>query len=227
MSVKLPALLVVWFLKVSQLCETLMQGQYLKPGDMKGKRENSGSMAATNGQPASDDLYATLTTTHRGFETPCGSYAHLKLTRYLLRITRDGRYGDSMEQVVLNTVLGAKKLQDDGRAFYYSDYNFKGSRTYFPDRWPCCSGTLPQVAADYHVLVFFRDPEGIYVNLYTPSTGHWTAPNGARLALVQSGDYAEHGRVRLKPYPMTDTKVSRSDYIVEPWSLTLTDKEMP
>jgi len=47
-------------------------------------------------KPESDDLYTTLATTHRGFETPCGSYAHLKLARYLLRITRDGRYGDSM-----------------------------------------------------------------------------------------------------------------------------------
>lgn len=152
----------------------------------------------------SDDLYTTLTTTHRGFETPCGSYAHLKLTRYLLRITRDGRYGDSMEQISLNTVLGAKKLEDDGHAFYYSDYNFKGSRTYFPDRWPCCSGTLPQVAADYHVLIYFRDPRGVYVNLYTPSTGRWAAADGTRLALVQSGDYTNDGHARL------DLKASRN-----------------
>jgi hypothetical protein len=154
--------------------------------------------------PDSDDLYTTLNTTHRGFETPCGSYAHFKLTRYLLRITRDGRYGDSMEQVFLNAALGAKKLEGDGHAFYYSDYNFKGSRTYFPDRWPCCSGTLPQVAADYHVLVYFRDPRGVYVNLYTPSTGRWTAADGTRLALTQSGDYANDGRVRL------DLKASRA-----------------
>ncbi|HTX06595.1 MAG TPA: beta-L-arabinofuranosidase domain-containing protein [Steroidobacteraceae bacterium] len=153
--------------------------------------------------PRSDDLYTTLTTTHRGFETPCGSYAHLKLTRYLLRITRDGRYGDSMEQVFLNTVLGAKRLEHDGHAFYYSDYNFRGARTYFPDRWPCCSGTLPQVAADYHVLIYFRDPRGVYVNLYTPSAGRWRAADGTRLALVQSGDYANDGHVRL------DLKASR------------------
>ena len=157
-------------------------------------------------QPDSDDLYTTLTTTHRGFETPCGSYAHFKLARYLLRITRDGRYGDSIEQVLLNTVLGAKKLEDDGHAFYYSDYNFKGSRTYFPDRWPCCSGTLPQVAADYHVLIYFRDPQGVFVNLYTPSTGRWTAADGTRLALVQSGNYPDDGRVHLDLKASRDTR---------------------
>ena len=157
-------------------------------------------------KPDSDDLYTTLTTTHRGFETPCGSYAHLKLTRYLLRVTRDGRYGDSMEQVFLNTVLGAKKLEDDGHAFYYSDYNFRSSRTYFPDRWPCCSGTLPQVAADYHVMVYFRDPEGVYVNLYTPSSGRWTAADGTRLALVQNGNYPNDGHARLDVKASRDTR---------------------
>jgi hypothetical protein len=157
-------------------------------------------------KPDSDDLYTTLTTTHRGFETPCGSYAHFKLARYLLRITRDGRYGDSIEQVFHNTVLGAKKLDDDGHAFYYSDYNFKGSRSYFPDRWPCCSGTLPQVAADYHVLIYFRDSEGVYVNLYTPSIGRWIATDGTRLALVQSGNYANDGHVRLNLKASRDTR---------------------
>ena len=185
-------------------------------------------------EPDSDDLYTTLTTSHRGFETPCGSYAHLKLTRYLLRITRDGRYGDSMEQVFLNTVLGAKQLEDDGHAFYYSDYNFRSSRTYFEYRWPCCSGTLPQVAVDYHVLVYFRDPEGVYVNLYTPSTGRWTAADGTRLALVQSGDYANDGHVRLLLKTGRDTRFRLRLRIPE-WSrldgggprLRVNDKPVP
>jgi hypothetical protein len=123
-----------------------------------------------------------------------------------------------MEQVFLNTVLGAKKLEDDGRAFYYSDYNFKGSRTYFPDRWPCCSGTLPQVAADYHVLIYFRDPEGVYLNLYTPSSGRWTAADGTRLALVQSGDYTNDGHVRLHLKASRNTRF-RLRLRIPGWSL--------
>ena len=90
--------------------------------------------------PGSGDLYKSLSETHRGFETPCGSYAHFKLTRYLLRVTRDGRYGDSMERVFYNTVLGAKPLQKDGRAFYYSDYHSPATKVYFPDAWPCLLG---------------------------------------------------------------------------------------
>jgi hypothetical protein len=142
-------------------------------------------------------LYASLGSTHRSFETPCGSYAHFKLTRYLLRVTGDGRYGDSMERVFYNTVLGAKRLEPDGHAFYYSDYNLHGRRTYFPDRWPCCSGTLPQVAADYRILSYFHDHDGVYVNLYQPSTVKWTADDGARLELTQTGNYPLEGAISL------------------------------
>ena len=67
--------------------------------------------------PDSDDLYASLTDTHHSFETPCGSYAHFKLTRYLLRVTHDSRYGDSMERVMYNTILGAKPLQGKRQKF--------------------------------------------------------------------------------------------------------------
>ena len=138
--------------------------------------------------PDSNDLYASLTKTHHSFETPCGSYAHFKLTRYLLRATRDARYGDSMERMMYNTVLGAKPLQDNGEAFYYSDYNFDGKRVYKEAHWPCCAGTLPQVAADYRINTYFRGPQSVYVNLYLPSTLCWTE-NGAALSLMQEGEY--------------------------------------
>ena len=138
--------------------------------------------------PASDDLSMSLTKTHNSFETPCGSYAHFKLTRYLLRVTRDSRYGDSMERVMYNTVLGAKPMQTDGRAFYYADYNFAGNKVYSVHRFPCCSGTLPQVATDYCINAYLRGSAGIYVNLYLPSTVRWVQ-NGAKISLTESGDY--------------------------------------
>jgi uncharacterized protein len=134
------------------------------------------------------ELHASLESTHNSFETPCGAYAHFKLTRYLLRVSHDARYGDSMERVMYNTVLGARPLRPDGRAFYYADYNFAGRKVYSSHRFPCCSGTLPQVAVDYGINSYFRDPNGLYVNLYVPSSVRW-AMAAARLSLTQSGDY--------------------------------------
>jgi DUF1680 family protein len=147
--------------------------------------------------PATDQLAQELATTHRDFETPCGSYAHLKLGRYLLSITGDPHYGDSMERVLYNTVMGAIPIQADGRAFYYSDYNWNSTKTFFPDRWPCCSGTLPLVATDYGISSYFKLPTGVTVNLYVPSTLNWTTSNGTRLALTQSGDYPFQPEVKF------------------------------
>jgi len=144
--------------------------------------------------PGSGDVYASLTNTHHSFETPCGSYAHFKLTRYLLRVTGDARYGDSMERMMYNTVLGAKPLQHNGEAFYYSDYNFDGKRVYKEARWPCCAGTLPQVATDYRINTYLRGPQAVYVNLYLPSTLRWTE-SGVALSLMQEGEYPYEDQV--------------------------------
>jgi len=147
--------------------------------------------------PGSPEVYRSLTGTHSSFETPCGSYAHFKLTRYLLRVTRDSRYGDSMERVMYNTVLGSLPLEADGRTYYYSDYNFKGRKVYHKERWACCSGTLPQVAADYRINTYFRDARGVYVNLYIPSTLKWTQ-GGAQVSLTQKGEYPYDAHVQFE-----------------------------
>lgn len=141
-----------------------------------------------------DELDGTLTNTHSSFETPCGSYAHGKLTRYLLRVTRDGMYGDSLERVLLNTVRGALPLEPDGRAFYYSDYNTEGSRVYAVNRWPCCAGTLPQVVADYGINSYLWEPGAVWLNLYEHSELRWSEQG---VTLRQSGDLLHDGTVRV------------------------------
>ncbi len=146
--------------------------------------------------PDSDAVNASLTGTHHSFETPCGAYAHFKLTRYLLRVTRESRYGDSMERVMYNTVLGAKPLEPDGRAFYYSDYNLSARKVYADHRWPCCSGTLPQVATDYRINTYVRDPHGVYVNLYIPSTVRWIQDR-AQVSLRQKSSYPFDSHIQL------------------------------
>jgi len=147
--------------------------------------------------PGSGKLGESLEKTHSTFETPCGAYAHFKLTRYLLRITGDPTYGDSMERVLYNTVLGAKPIGMDGSTFYYSDYNFQGRKVFFGDKWPCCSGTLPQIAADYGISAYFHNDRGVYVNLYAPSVVTWTKP-GARFSLRQVTDYPYESVIRIQ-----------------------------
>ncbi|MGA8668984.1 MAG: beta-L-arabinofuranosidase domain-containing protein [Terracidiphilus sp.] len=136
----------------------------------------------------SGEIGESLTKTHSSFETPCGSYAHFKITRYLLRATKDSRYGDSMERVLYNCILGAKPIEKDGHGFYYSDYNNDGSKVYHPYKWHCCTGTLSQVTADYGISSYFYDQKGVYVNLFAPSKVTWTR-GGNKVTLAQKTDY--------------------------------------
>jgi uncharacterized protein len=140
-------------------------------------------------EPGKELLAASLGSTHASFETPCGAYGQFKLTRYLLRLTRDSRYGDSMEQVLYNTIAGAKPILADGRSFYYSDYNNAGARkVYHHDKWPCCSGTFPQLTADYGISTYYRSADGIYVNLFIPSRVGWSQ-NKTGCKLIQKTSY--------------------------------------
>ncbi len=150
-------------------------------------------------KPGSDRLFTSLTKTHNSFETPCGAYAHMKLTRYLLQATRDGHYGDSMERVMLNAALSARPMQGDGHSFYYADFSNAARRVDSTHRWPCCSGTLPQLAADYGINAYLLGPaagSSVWVNLYFASTLRWIE-HGTRLELEQAAGYPETDTVRL------------------------------
>ena len=147
--------------------------------------------------PGSGEMGASLDKTHSSFETPCGAYGHFKITRYLIRITGDSRYGDSMEKVLYNTILGARPMKPGGWTFYYSDYNNSGSKFYYEQQWPCCSGTFPQITADYGISSYFRSPDGVYVNLFVPSRVTWRR-GGGQIALEQETQYPYSPDVTLR-----------------------------
>jgi DUF1680 family protein len=139
-------------------------------------------------EPGKGLLAASLNSTHASFETPCGVYGQFKITRYLLRVTRDSRYGDSMERVLYNAIAGAKPMLADGTTFYYSDYNSQAKKVYHRDKWPCCSGTFPQLTADYGISAYYPSADGVYVNLFIPSRVSWSQ-NKTRCSLTQNTTY--------------------------------------
>jgi hypothetical protein len=147
--------------------------------------------------PGSGQLGDSLSKTHASFETPCGAYAQFKNTRYLLRVTKDPHYGDSMERVLYNTILGAKPIQPEGWSFYYSDYARTGKKGYYTDKWPCCSGTFPQLTGDYHISIYLRSADGVYVNLFVPSSLRWTQ-EGAACGLTQRTKYPLANGVQMQ-----------------------------
>jgi uncharacterized protein len=147
-------------------------------------------------EPGKGLLDASLGTTHASFETPCGAYGHFKITRYLLRVTRDSRYGDSMERILYNTIAGATPILADGTSFYYSDYNNSAKKVHYRDKWPCCSGTFPQLTADYGISAYYKGQDGVYVNLFIPSRLSWLQ-NNTQCVLTQSTEYPHANTTQL------------------------------
>jgi DUF1680 family protein len=135
------------------------------------------------------------------FETPCGSWAGFKMTRYLIGFTGEARYGDWTERLLYNGVGAALPLGAGGRNFYYSDYRLAGAmKVYDEGTFTCCSGSLFQDLADYHNIIYFKDPNALYVNLYVPSEVIWKREGGA-VRLVQQTDYPESeiSTLRIEP----------------------------
>ncbi|MFH1942770.1 MAG: beta-L-arabinofuranosidase domain-containing protein [bacterium] len=131
------------------------------------------------------------------FETCCGSWAGFKLSRYLMQFTGEARYGDWIERLLNNGAGAALPITTGGKHTYYSDYRISGGmRVYNWDPYTCCSGTYIQDVVEYHNLIYFKDAEALYVNLYLPSEVIWDRPEGG-VKVVQETRYPEDDTTTL------------------------------
>jgi uncharacterized protein len=111
----------------------------------------------------------------------CCAYNMLKLSRKLHSWTADPRYFDYYERVLLNHRLGTIRPQT-GATQYYLSLTPGAWRTFgTEDRsfW-CCTGTGVEEYAKLNDSIYWRDRDGVYVNLFIPSELNW-AEQGFRL----------------------------------------------
>ncbi len=150
-----------------------------------------------------ESLYA-LMEIRKSFETPCGTWAAFKLARYLMMFTGEARYGDWIEKLLYNAIGAALLMGEGGKTYYYSDYSIRGAKKsyleYPPEgaaRWPCCSGTYPLAVTEYHNLIYFKDADSLYVNLYVPSQVEWDK-SGSHITVIQETEFPEKNKVFLR-----------------------------
>jgi DUF1680 family protein len=145
-----------------------------------------------------EGLVKALSESANHFETQCGSWAGCKITKSLLSLTGDARYGDWTERLLLNGIGASIPMAGDGRVFYYSGYNLGGAaKRNLNAAWPCCSGTRPQAIADYHDLIYFRDADSLYVNLFTESSVVWDRHDG-QVVVAQHTRFPESNTIELR-----------------------------
>jgi uncharacterized protein len=145
--------------------------------------------------PADGSLGRSLDVNAFHAEIPCGSWAAFKLCLYLMRFTGEARYGDWIETILYNAMGASLPTESDGKTFYYGDYSTSaGRKSFYWHEWPCCSGTYLQNMAEYHNLIFLKDAQGLYLNLYVPSELRW-AHGGQSIVVRQATLYPESGEV--------------------------------
>ena len=144
-----------------------------------------------------DKLLIKLPVTPRSFETQCGTWAAFKIVKYLLAYTADAKYGDWAERLAINGIGASIPMSADGRVFYYSDYcSCGGEKVNHAAPWSCCTGTRPQVVADCCDMVYFKDRDNLYVNLFTPSTVRWPRGEG-NVTVHQVTRFPEDGAIEF------------------------------
>ncbi|MHB1456282.1 MAG: beta-L-arabinofuranosidase domain-containing protein [Armatimonadota bacterium] len=145
-----------------------------------------------------DQLIETLSTSHNHFETQCGTWAGFKISKYLITSTGDAKYGDWAERLMYNGIGASIPSTEDGKVFYYADYNLEGGEKRHIDiQWSCCTGTRPMAAADFHDIIYFKDEQSLHVNIYTPSTVIWKN-NGSMIRLTQDTRFPVGSEIKLK-----------------------------
>ncbi|MHB8734176.1 MAG: glycoside hydrolase family 127 protein [Terriglobales bacterium] len=111
----------------------------------------------------------------------CCSYNMLKLTRQRFGWTGDARAMDFYERTLFNHRLGTQNPAD-GTLMYYlplaSGY-WKFFGTPLGAFW-CCTGTGAEEFSKFGDSIYFKDAQGVYVNLFIASELNW-AEKGVRL----------------------------------------------
>jgi len=92
----------------------------------------------------------SLVSTMRAFETPCGAYGHFKITRYLLRVTKEHAMATAWNSALQHPSWGPGRSSLTVHLLLFGLQQHR-QEVWYRDKWPCCSGTFPQLAADYHI----------------------------------------------------------------------------
>lgn len=146
-------------------------------------------------EPGSLGRSLSLSISHA--EIPCGSWAALKLCRYLLRFTGEARFADWLETIVINAIGAALPPQPDGHVYYYGNYAIAGGtkQTYW-QQWPCCAGTYLQFMAGLHDVIAFHAPDALHIALYLPSAIAWEH-EAQTITATQTTDYPDDETITI------------------------------
>jgi len=133
-----------------------------------------------------------------GQNETCATYNLLKLDRQLFMFDRTAKYMDHYERALYNHILASVAENDPGNTYHvplnpgaekrFGNANMEG--------FTCCNGTALESNTKLQDSIYFRsaDNSTLYVNLFVPSTLHWTE---RRMVVKQRTDFPYADTTRL------------------------------
>ncbi|MEA0738370.1 glycoside hydrolase family 127 protein [Xanthomonas campestris pv. campestris] len=125
----------------------------------------------------------------------CSSYNMLKLTRHLYQWGPQAAYFDYYERTLLNHVM-AQQHPRTGMFTYMTPMlagEARGWSSPFDDFW-CCVGSGMEAHAQFGDSIYWEDGQGVYVNLYVPSS----VRDAAGLDMTLHSTMPEQGSASLR-----------------------------
>ena len=117
----------------------------------------------------------------------CCTYNMLKLSRHLFCWTGDAKIADFYERALYNHILGQQD-PETGMVSYFLPL-LSGSHKVYSTKensfW-CCVGSAFESHAKYGEAIYYKNDNGIYVNLFIPSEVRWEEKG---LTLRQETDF--------------------------------------
>ena len=125
----------------------------------------------------------------------CVTYNMQKLTRHIFGWTADPRAADYYERAYYNGILGVQHPRDGSKLYYVPLQSgfWKLFGTSMHDFW-CCTGSMAEAFSKLGDSIYFKDDDGLYVNLFVPSEVSWQEKG---LRIVQDTTLPESDRVTL------------------------------
>lgn len=126
----------------------------------------------------------------------CNTYNMLKLTRHLFSWEATAAQADYYERALYNHILPSQDPRTGMMAYHIPVYGgwFMPYNTPDNSAW-CCTGTGFENHAKYGDSIYWRDADGLFVNLFIPSELTWREKS---VVLRQETRYPEEETTRLE-----------------------------
>lgn len=139
--------------------------------------------------------FSSMIESNQGPET-CNSYNMLRLTKLLFLSNPDAKYMDYYERTLYNHILSSQ--HPEGGFVYFTPMRPRHYRVYSQPEYGfwCCVGSGIENHGKYGEMIYARNQDDIYINLFIASTLEWKQ-KGITLQQTTKFPYEEGSVVKL------------------------------